>query len=420
MTMRRGAWAWAAVSAAALAAWPRLAAGQEWTRFRGPNGTGLAKAAAETIPVTWTEGEFNWKVKLPGTGRGSPVVWGDRIFLVCAEERTAARRVVCLSAANGGSIWTRSYKSAPHHRHRDNSHAGVTPSVDKDRVYVSWGSAKRITLLALDHDGKDVWRLDLGGYTSQHGPCTSHLLFEDMVVLANDQQGESFVIAVDAATGKTRWKLPRKPGRAAYSTPCVYRRQGKAAELIVTGTAGGVTAIDPKTGKVTWQRAGELPARVVGSPAVAGDLVIASCGTGGRGVRLVAVRPADGGKAEVAYTLRSGAPYVPTPLVTGGLLFVLEDRGGVACRRAASGDVVWREKLPDRFYGSFVCVGERLYCMSRTGWAYVLAAGEEYRLLARNPIGERSSATPAVAGGRMYLRTWSHLISLGGKKQGRH
>jgi outer membrane protein assembly factor BamB len=401
------------IAAACCALAATAAVAQEWTRFRGPDGAGHAKADPNAIPVQWTEADYNWKVKLPGTGHGSPVLWGERIFLMCCDERTAARMVVCLSAANGGSLWTRTYKSQPFGMNRDNSFAGTTPAVDKDRLYAAWATPKQITLVALDHDGKELWQRDLGPHRSQHGPCTSPIVFEDMVILPNDQQGESFLIAVDCATGKTRWKLPRTSGRAAYSTPCVYRPAGGQAQLILTSTAGGITGVDPKTGQVIWDRGEVMPERCVGCPVVAGDLVVAASGTGGRG-KLVAVRPTAGRQAEIAYKLDPG-PYVPTPLVRGDLIFLLGDLGAVSCLRAATGREVWKDKLPDRFYGSFVLVGQRLYCISRTGKAYVLAAGEQFKLLATNSLPERSFATPAVAGGRMYLRTYSHLISIGGK-----
>jgi outer membrane protein assembly factor BamB len=387
---------------------------QEWTRFRGPNGEGMGKG--ESIPVQWTEKEYNWKVKLPGTGYGSPVVWGEKVFVLCAEEKTGMRRVVCLSAANGGGVWTREYPCEPYAHHTDNSLAASTPAVDKDRLYVCWVSLKSILLVAMDHDGTEIWRRDLGPHKSQHGPCITPIVHEDMVIVPNDQDGPSFVLAVEAATGKTRWQQPRKSGRAAYGTPCLRRIEGRPAEIVLASTADGVTGLDAATGQVAWQINGVFPERCVGSPALAGDLVVGACGTGGSGVRMVAVRPAGDKKAELAYDLRKDPPYVPTPLVKGELMFLLGDTGLVTCLQAATGRQVWQSRISDRFYGSFVCVGDRLYCISRTGNVHVLAAGEKYELLATNALGEKSFSTPAVAGGKMYLRTFSYLISIGGKQ----
>ena len=394
----------------------RRAGGQQWTRFRGPDGSGLAKAPADAIPVRWTEKDFNWRVKLPGTGHGSPVVWGEKVFLLCADERSGTRRLVCISAPDGREAWLREFPSGTFPQHQENHFAVSTPVVDKDRLYACWATRKAITLIALDHAGKELWRRDLGPHRSSHGPAMTLLAVGDMVVVPSYQKGESFVIAVDAATGKTRWRLERPSGRAGYSTPCLYRpAAGGPAEIVLTSTVGGFTAVSPATGQVLWDCPRALEMRCVGSPVAAGGLLVASSGTGGRG-KLVAVRRPAGRKAEVAYRYDRNAPYVPTPLAKGEWLFLLGDSGHVACLRAATGEVLWRDRLPDRFYGSFVCVNDRLYCTSRTGKAYVLAAAAKFELLATNPLAERSFATPAVAGGRMYLRTWSHLISLGGKK----
>jgi len=403
----------ALLAAALVACAASPAIGQQWPRFRGPNGEGHATGGG--IPVRWTEQDYGWKVKLPGTGHGSPALWGEKIFLVCADEPTATRMVACLSAANGGSVWTRQYTSETFRQHRDNHYAISTPAVDAARVFAAWATRKRITVVALGHDGKELWQRDLGPHSSQHGPGMALLAFEDLVIVPNDQQGASFVIALDAATGKTRWKLKRPSGRAAYSTPCVYRPEGKPAELIFTSTASGITSVDPNTGQVNWQCADACPQRCVSSPVVASGLIVTTSGTGSRG-KLAAVRPPAGGAAKVAYRFERNAPYVPSPLAKGELLFLLGDTGTVTCLRGASGERVWQEKLPDRFYGSFVCVGERLYCISRTGNVYVLSAGEKFQLLAKNPLGERSFSTPAVVGGRMYLRTYSHLISIGSQK----
>ena len=404
----------AAVSLVLVLAAVRSASAQEWTRFRGPNGAGHGKA--DSIPVKWTESHYNWKVKLPGSGHGSPVLWGERIFLMCCDDRTGSRIVVCLQAADGSVLWSRSFQSDRFKMNSLNSYGATTPVVDKDRLYVAWSSPRSIVLRALDHDGKDLWERDLGPHRSQHGPCTSPMLFEDLVVMTNDQQGESFLIAVEAATGKTLWKLPRTSGRAAYSTPCIRRSGNGEAELIVTSTAAGVTSVNLKTGQVNWQHEKVLPERCVSSPVLASDLVVATCGTGARG-KLFAVRPTGGKEADVAYKLSRNAPYVPCPLLAGGRLFLFGDAGHLTCLDAATGKQLWQEKVPDPFFGSPVCVGGRIYCISRKGNVFVLSAGEKYELLATNPLGEMSFATPAVAGGRMYLRTCNYLISIGGQKK---
>ena len=208
-------------------------------------------------------------------------------------------------------------------------------------------------------------------------------------------------------------------GKAAYATPCLLGAAGDSPQIVLESTAHGMTGIDARTGKALWEVPDIFPSpkRVVASPVVAGGLVLGQCGEGGVGLHVVAVRPPakEGDKAAVAWKITKSAPYVPMPVVRGDLVFLWGDAGTVLCVRAAGGEEVWREKVGGNYFGSPVCVGGRLYCISTKGEVVVLAAAEKYELLARNPLGEKSHATPAIAGGRMYLRTWSHLISVGGK-----
>jgi outer membrane protein assembly factor BamB len=390
---------------------------QEWTRFRGPNGTGLSDAT--TVPVKWTEKDYHWKVALPGGGHSSPVLWGDKVFVTSGDTGAPKTLLSCLKAADGGALWTREFQSKHHNMNGLNSYATPTPAVDARRVYLCWVTPERFNVAALDHDGTEVWRRDLGPFVSQHGHGASPIVLEDLVVLSNDQDGRSFLIALEAATGKTRWLTERRSVKAAYSTPCVFQREGGPAELIFTSMAHGVTSVDPQTGKVNWEVAGAFPKRVVSSPLAAAGLIFGQCGEAGSGMHVSAIRP-DPKSPEIAakeaYKITRTPPYVPTPVAKGDLVFLWGDSGTVTCIRAATGEEVWREKVGGQFYGSPVCVNGRLYCISTKGEVVVLAAADKYELLARNPLGEPSQATPAVSGGRMYLRTYSHLISIGGAR----
>ena len=395
----------------------RRADAEDWTRFRGPGGSGISEAA--TVPVTWTEKDYNWKAKLPGGGHSSPVVWGDKIFVTCADEKTATRILACLKTADGSLLWERRYDSKPHTLNPDNSYAASTPAVDQDRVYAYWTTPEEVALLALDHGGKEVWRRNFGPFVSEHGSGTSPVVFEDIVVVGNDQEGKSFLVGVDCKTGETRWQAERKGSKAAYSTPCLYQPDGAPPELVFTNAGLGMTSLDPKTGKVNWEKSDVLPLRVVGSPAVASGLIVGTCGVGGSGTQFVAVRPGSEKRAappELAYKLTKSVPYVPTPVAKGDLLFLWAESGAVTCLRAATGEVVWQQRVEGNFYSSPVWVDGRIYCITRKGEVVVIAASEKFELLARNPLGERTQATAAVAGGVMYLRTYTQLISIGGKK----
>ncbi|HEX4129808.1 MAG TPA: PQQ-binding-like beta-propeller repeat protein [Pirellulales bacterium] len=394
--------------------------GQEWTRFRGPNGQGVS--TAKGIPVKWTESDYNWKAALPGIGHSSPVLWGGKVFLTSAMNETAERIVLCLDSATGDILWERRYPSSVHAKHLKNSFASATPAVDKEHVYTCWSAPDEYIVLALDHDGREAWRVDLGPVVSQHSTGSSPIVYDGMVVIGNDQdgpikenpnEGVSFLVALDCRDGRQHWRTPRENAVVSYSTPCVFRpKQGKP-QLIFNSQAHGITSIDPATGKVNWEL-GVFDKRSVSSPIVAAGLIFGTTGSGGGGSYVAAVRP--GPQPELAYKITSMAPYVPTLVANDKLLFLWSDKGIVSCVDVQTGEGIWRERVGGNYSGSPVIVDGKLYCIAEDGTVAVLAAGPEYKQLGENPLGEASHSTPAVADGRMYLRTYSHLISVGGKK----
>ncbi len=396
--------------------------GQEWVRFRGPNGQGISQA--RSIPITWTEKDFNWKAELPGGGHSSPVVWGEQVFVTCERSQPVGGSLLSLDAQTGQVRWERHNDLTAYSPHADNSYAAATPAVDADAVYVLWQTAQETILAAVDHQGHEIWRRDLPGIHSRFGPGTSPMLVGKMVVFTREQEGEeeyhSEWMAVDRKTGQTRWTLSRKNSENSCSTPCLYQPKDTKAQLIFTSETDGLTGVDPETGSVLWESGPILPGRVVGSPVLAEDVVISACGKGGTGNLLVAARiPPQGAgrRPEILYALKGRLiPYVPTPLARDGLLYVFHDQGEIRCLRVRTGEVLWSQKPAGRFYGSPVWVNGLLYGVDRQGKVVVLRAGPAYKLLAVNALGEKSHATPTVANETMYLRTYSHLISLGGKR----
>ena len=388
---------------------------QEWTRFRGPNGTGHSPAT--TIPTQWTEEDYQWKVELPGTGHSSPVIWGSKAFLTCSMGPGGGMILLCLNTKDGTQIWRRDLAFPPLTLHRFNSFAAASAVVDKDRVYVSWTSPESYTVMALTQDGDTVWERDLGPFKSQHGGGMSPMLHDGKLIIPNEQLGPSAILALDAATGRTLWETPRKNVRTAYSTPCIFEPKDGAPQLIFNSQAHGIYAVDPKTGNVLWEYDKAFDKRSVSSPVLAGGLILGSCGSGGGGNYVVAVKPpqSPGEQPELAYEIRRSAPYVPTSVSVGDLVFLWSDNGIVTCIHAPSGEERWRERVGGDFFGSPICVQNRIYCISTAGEVVVIDASDTFKILARNPLGELSHATPAISHGRMYLRTEKHLICVGTK-----
>ncbi len=387
--------------------------GQDWTRFRGPNGSGISEAT--TVASTWTDEDYNWHVELPGVGHSSPVLWGDRIFLMSAVDDGQQRMVLCLRSKDGKLLWSKRYDADTHKKHSFNSFASPTPTVDSQRVYTLWADPTAYVVTALDHDGNEIWRRDFGPFHGTHGVGTSPILYKDMLIIGKDEDKHSALFAVDRRTGEDRWAVQRDSARVAYSTPCLLELDGAAPQLIFCSLAYGMSSIDAETGRHNW----DLPVfdmRTVSSPVVSGDLILGSSGSGGGGNVVVAVKaanPMSAAMPEEIYRVKKSAPYVPTTLVYDDMAFLWGDGGVVTCINVADGNVVWRKRVGGKFYGSPVCVDGRLYCISESGDVVVLAAARTFRKLGRMPLGEECRSTPAVAGGVMYLRTVSHLYSLG-------
>lgn len=390
----------------------------EWARFRGANGTGLTGNVA--LPVEWTAQQTLWRASLPTRGHSSPAVWGDLVVVTAADPQNGRRHVLGIDAVSGKTRWTQESDGPVFRQHADNSFASATPALDAEHVYVAWLAPERSRLDAYDHAGKTVWSIDLGSFIAQHGGGASPTIVDGLVVLPFEQDGpgDSYVLAIDAKTGKERWRLPRTSGRLACSTPSILRPASGPAQLICTSSNHGVYAIDLTTGKELWSLAKAFTQRCVASPVVAGELIYASDGQGGKGTRLIAVRPPAkaGGDPELVWQLINGAPYVPCVAVRDDLLFLITDGGHAACLRAATGEEIWRQPLGvGTFYGSPILVGDRLYVVSRRGEVVCLSATDTFARLGTSALGEGGFSTPAIAGGRMFLRTFTGLVAVGGK-----
>lgn len=406
----------AAITCAFLSISPTWGPGsaQEWTRFRGPNGQGIGNAAG--IPSTWGEADYNWKTALPGAGHSSPVVWGERIFVGSGDEKSGEIVLLCVATQDGRILWRTGFPLPPFHKHNYNTFASGTPAVDDERVYFCGITPSRYLVAGFDHLGKKVWERDLGPYSSQHGPGCSPIVFGDLVIVGNEQDGASFLTALDAGSGETRWKTPRQTVEAAYATPCVYTSAGGQAWLIFSSEAHGISAINPETGTPVWEYSKAFDKRVVSSPVLAGNLILGACGSGGGGNYVIAIRPPMPGRnaePEVAWTVRRSAPYVPTSVAFGDRVYLWSDGGILSCVDGSSGEVKYSERVGGNYFSSPVIVGDRLFGVSSRGEVVVVATGDIFRVLGRNGLGETMHSTPAVANGCIYFRTVGHLFSLG-------
>ena len=409
---------------------------EDWPRFRGPNGTGIS--GATTVPIRWTEEDYNWVVNLPGKGHGSPVIVGANLFVLCGDPETATRTVVCVAVASGQIRWQRPFPSKTYRQNQSNNYGSGTPAADGDGVVVTWADPDKLTLVALDNQGQTVWQRDFGPYYAINGSGNSPIIVDGLVILTNIQTdanvfvragilpesmadedpNDSSLIAIDRKTGKTRWEVERKTYLSSYATPCVRKLDNGEKEIIVIDSAYGLTGLDPQTGHVNWQTENLLPSRTVASPVLAGDLIFGSHGRGVAGEVMYAVRAGSRTTSpEIAYEIRKSAPLVPTPIVKDDLAFLWSDAGIVTCIRAATGDVVWRKRVGGNYYGSPVWVDGHLYCVDRVGNVVVIAAEKVVDTWNEIPLGEASCATPAVAGGVMYIRSETRLYSLGGEEK---
>jgi outer membrane protein assembly factor BamB len=383
-----------------------------WTRFRGPNGTGVVEGVS--FPVTWTDEDYAWSASLPGKGHSSPVIWGDQLYVTCADSETGDVVLIALDVASGKFVWEVPFDLDPYPTHATNSLASCTAAVDAAHVYLPLVSPEAVTMVALSHAGQEVWRRDFGPYDAHHGSGIAPIVFDDKVILACDHDGESFVVALAASSGETVWRTPRTPCKASYATPAVWESPAGEQQLVFHSTSEGMVGVAPETGKVLWQLADLFPERCVSSPLVAGGLVFGGSGAGSNGVSLVCVKPgnAAGSAAEVVYDLRKSVPQIPTPLAYEGMLFVLHDRGTIACRDLRTGDEHWTKRIGGQYYSSPICAGSRIYCLADSGEVVVLAAAKEFEELGRAQLPGISRATPAVADGRMFLRTESAIMCL--------
>jgi outer membrane protein assembly factor BamB len=389
--------------------------GAEWPGWRGPAGDGTSPE--KDLPERWSATDnVRWKVPLFGAGVSTPVVWGERIFLTASDGRLNDRlHVLCYHRADGRLLWHRKLfgSSVPEGQFPPGGMAVPSPTTDGKHVYALFGTGD---LVCLDLDGKPVWVRSLaqehGPFRNRWGMAASPLLLADRLVVQVDHWGQSYLLAVDAATGSDRWRTERDAA-VNWTSPVAATVNGKV-QVIAAGTYR-VKGYDAEKGNELWSVTG-MQQQCIPTPVVQGDLLLA---VSGRDFYTLAVRLdgrlGDLTKTHVAWKARSRGAYIPSPVCLGDRYYFVEDNGWGNCLETATGKEIWRERLGGNYRASPVAGDGKIYFTSLEGVVTVVKAGAEFDVVARNDVGEALTASPAISAGQIFLRGEKHLFCVGGK-----
>ena len=394
-----------------------------WPQFRGPSGDGHAPAGVSP-PLAWGEDHnVAWKVEVPGEGFSSPVVEDGQVVVTTAFEEERSLRVLAFDLESGALRFENALfqPEAWQVKHTDNSQASPTAVLEPGRIYAHFG-AYGTAALASD-DGRVLWRNTDFVIDHETGPGSSPILYDDLLIVNFDGTDHRYVVALDKDTGGLVWKADRSlplagkkgPHRKAFSTPFVTRYRGQ--DQLVSPAAGQVSAYDPRTGEELWWVAYDGYSNVP-RPVAGFGLVFVT--TGYMQPEMLAIHlggTGDVSSNRVVWRYRWQVPANPSPLLVGHRLFLLSDWGRVTWLDAHNGDDLWRERLGGQFSASPVLVGGtdgqgRIYVFSREGEGLVLAANDDFEILARNTLDGIFRASPAVVGDSLVVRTTSHLYRL--------
>jgi outer membrane protein assembly factor BamB len=405
-----------------------------WPQWRGPHATGVSRHA--TPPVEWSETKnVRWKVEIPGRGSSSPVVWGDHLFLLSAvpvdvegpashQSRTAIQPrdvhrfiVLAIDRRTGRVLWERTARQERPHASamQDGTWASSSAITDGRRVFAFFESSG---LYAYDLEGSLLWQRNLGDkqmFADVGESGSTPVLHGDHLVVVWDHQGASFIVALDAGTGEERWRKARDEVDS-WATPLVVTHEGRAQ--VVTAAQNRLRSYDLETGDIVWESDG-LTMNPIPSPVADRGMVFAMSGF--QGSRLTAIRLADArgpindGRA-VAWTLDRDTPYVPSPLLYDGILYILKSNAGIlSALDATTGRPHYQAQRLDRIpevYSSPVAAQDRVYVTGRDGTTVVLRHGDTFEVLARNTLDDGFDASAALVDGHIYLRGYRYLYDI--------
>lgn len=381
---------------------------QDWPEFRGPTGQGHSDERG--LPLTWSETKnARWKTAIPGRGWSSPAIQGDRIWLTTATEVGKSLRAISVDCNTGAILQNVEvfHLKSSGQIHAKNSQASPTPILEDDRVYLHFGA---LGTACLTQSGAVVWKTRIEYDNGQHGPGGSPVIYDDLLIFNCDGQDSQFVVALDKATGKVRWKKFRE-GAQAYATPLVVRLP--AGDQVISPGAFRVIAYEPRTGKELWRAQYGDGFSNVPRP-VYGHGLVFIC-TGFMQPSMLAVRLDGRGditKSHVAWALKRSVSLTPSPLLVGEELYLVSDNGVASCVDAKTGAEHWRTRLGGNHSASPIYADGRIYFLSEEGESVVIAPGRQFKELARNQLEGPTLASMAVSKGSIFVRSQTHLYRL--------
>ncbi|MEZ6055440.1 MAG: PQQ-binding-like beta-propeller repeat protein [Planctomycetaceae bacterium] len=385
---------------------------ENWPQWRGPAGDGTS--AETSLPVKWSATEnIEWKVAIPYTGHASPIVWGETIFVTGVDEANERRMLMALDRRDGKVRWERTVLEAPLEKvHKLNSRSSSTPATDGERVYVSFLDRDSMCVAAYDLVGNEVWNVRPGPFKSVHGYCSSPILFENLLIVNGDHDGDAYIVAIDRKTGETVWKTPRENRTRSYCTPIIREINGRT-QMMLSGSKC-VASFDPRTGKRQWIIDG--PTEQFVASLVDGNGLLFLTG-GFPDKHIMAIDPTGEGnvtKTHVRWHVeRNGVSYVPSPIACGRYFLVTSDGGIGTCFDAENGDVVWQERMGRHYSTSLTKANGLVYFLDDDGVTKVVRPGPTYDLIAENSLNEECYASPAISNGQLFIRGAQHLYCIG-------
>lgn len=408
-------------------------AAENWPCWRGPrlDGTSVDKG----FPVKLDDSTLAWRTELPGEGHASPIVWENHVFVVASIAEKEDRVLIALNRTSGEVLWTTVVLHSPlEFVHRLNSRASSTPATDGERVYTAFldqteteqtraanaahipgkGEVNKGTAVVSAHDfsGKLVWQVRPGLFSSKHGFCSSPILFEDLVIVNCDHDGDGFIVALERTTGKERWRIKRRHNTRSYCIPIIRELAGKT-QMVLSGSKH-VASYDPRTGKEWWTIDGpteQFVASLVHSEKT-GWLYL----TGGFPEHhLMAIKPDGSGnvtKTHVMWHHNKGVAYVPSPIIEDEYFLIVSDSGIGHCIDIRTGDIHWEERLREH-HTSLVSAEGRVLFLNDFGAARWIKPGATYDLAAESDVGEKVFASPALSEGQLFIRGDKGLMCYG-------